>query len=244
VIVVMTALPFVRKDGRCVRDRLIESYLPLARRLAMRYRRSPEPFDDLVQVASLGLIKAADRWDPDRGVPFASYAAPTILGELRRYFRDSTWHVRPPRPVQKLRPAIEAARESLTTANGHEPTVADLAARLERPPEDIAEALRAADARRPLSLDTPVQHEEHEPTATIGELLGNDDEGFERAETRVTIEGVTAILDERAREILRLRFEADLIQSEIAERVGCSQMHVSRTLRSSLERLQQHAKAA
>ena len=240
----MTAPALVREDGRRARDRLIESHLPLARRLAMRYRRSPEPIDDLVQVASLGLVKAAQRWDPDRGVPFSSYAAPTILGELRRYFRDSTWHVRPPRALQELRPAIAAAHESLTAANGRAPTVTDLAARLGRPPEDIMEALRAADARRPLSLDTRVLDDEGELTATTGELLGDDDGEFERTEARATIEGVIAILDKRAREILRLRFEAGLLQSEIAERVGCSQMHVSRILRSSLERLHQHATAA
>ena len=240
----MTAPALVREDGRRARDRLIESHLPLARRLAMRYRRSPEPIDDLVQVASLGLVKAAQRWDPDRGVPFSSYAAPTILGELRRYFRDSTWHVRPPRALQELRPAIAAAHESLTATNGRAPTVTDLAARLGRPPEDIMETLRAADARRPLSLDTRVLDDEGELTATTGELLGDDDGEFERTEARATIEGVIAILDKRAREILRLRFEADLLQSEIAERVGCSQMHVSRILRSSLERLHQHATAA
>jgi RNA polymerase sigma-B factor len=244
VIVGMTAPPSVRRDGRRARDRLIENHLPLARRLAMRYRRSPEPIDDLVQVASLGLIKAADRWDPDRGVPFSSYAAPTILGELRRYFRDSTWHVRPPRPVQELGLAIDAARESLTAANRREPTVADLAARFGRPPGDIVDAVRGVDARRPQSLDTPVQNASNEPSPTTGDLLGREDGEFERVEARATIEDVTAILDERTREILRLRFEADLIQSEIAERVGCSQMHVSRILRSSLERLQQHARAA
>jgi RNA polymerase sigma-B factor len=239
-----TAPRFVREAGRRARDRLIESHLPLARRLALRYRRSPEPIDDLVQVASLGLVKAAERWDPDRGVPFSSFAAPTILGELRRYFRDSTWHVRPPRPVQELGLAIDAARESLTAANGREPTAADLAARLGRPQEDIVDAFRAADARRPRSLDAPVQDTADEPSKTAGDLLGYVDGEFERVEARATFEGVTAILDERAREILRLRFEADLIQAEIAERVGCSQMHVSRILRTSLERLEQHARAA
>jgi RNA polymerase sigma-B factor len=222
-------------DGRA-RDELIERYMPLARSLALRYRRASEPLDDLIQVASVGLVKAVDRWDPDRGLAFSSYAVPTILGELRRYFRDSTWDVRPARDLQELCLAVEEAREKLWGELGRSPTVDDLSRRLDRQPEEIVEALQATEGRSLRSLDAPV-HDEEEDSASAGDLIGTSDAGFERVEAGVTIERLTAILDERAREILRLRFSEDLLQSEIAERVGCSQMHVSRIIRSSLEKL-------
>jgi RNA polymerase sigma-B factor len=218
------------------RDELIERYMPLARSLALRYRRASEPLDDLVQVASVGLVKAVDRWDPERGLAFSSYAVPTILGELRRYFRDATWDVRPARDLQELCLAVEEAREQLWGKLGHSPPVGDIAARLDRSPEEIVEALQATEGRSVRSLDAPV-HEEDGDSASAGDLLGADDTEFDRVEAGITIERLTGILDERAREILRLRFQEDLLQSEIAERVGCSQMHVSRIIRSSLERL-------
>jgi RNA polymerase sigma-B factor len=218
------------------RDQLIERYMPLARSLALRYRRASEPLDDLIQVASVGLVKAVDRWDPDRGLAFSSYAVPTILGELRRYFRDSTWDVRPARDMQELCLAVEEARDALWIELGRSPTVEDLAAHVRRSPEEVMEALQASDGRSLRSLDAPV-HEEEGDSASAGELIGDMDPGFDRVEAGATIEQLTSILDERAREILRLRFSEDLLQSEIAERVGCSQMHVSRIIRSSLERL-------
>jgi RNA polymerase sigma-B factor len=218
------------------RDELIERYMPLARSLALRYRRASEPLDDLIQVASVGLVKAVDRWDPDRGLAFSSYAVPTILGELRRYFRDSTWDVRPARDMQELCLAVEEARDALWIELGRSPTVADIAAHVNRPPEEVMEALQASDGRSLRSLDAPV-HEEEGDSTSAGELLGDHDPGYEQVEAGATIAQLTAILDDRAREILRLRFEEDLLQSEIAERVGCSQMHVSRIIRSSLERL-------
>jgi RNA polymerase sigma-B factor len=222
-------------DGRA-RDALIERYMPLARSLAVRYRRASEPLDDLVQVASVGLVKAVDRWDPDRGLAFSSYAVPTILGELRRYFRDATWDVRPARDVQELCLSVEEARDALWADLGRSPTVADLAQRLHRSEEEVVEALQATEGRSARSLDAPV-HEEEGDSATAGDLLGNDDVEYERVEAGITIERMTGILDDRAREILRLRFQEDMLQSEIAERVGCSQMHVSRIIRASLERL-------
>jgi RNA polymerase sigma-B factor len=218
------------------RSELIERYMPLARSLAMRYRRASEPLDDLIQVASVGLVKAVDRWDPGRGLAFSSYAVPTILGELRRYFRDSTWDVRPARDTQELCLAVEEARDALWIELGRSPTVADIAAHVNRAPEDVLEALRASEGRSLRSLDAPV-HEQEGDSATAGELLGTAEPGYEQVEAGATIEQLTAILDDRAREILRLRFSEDLLQSEIAERVGCSQMHVSRIIRSSLERL-------
>jgi RNA polymerase sigma-B factor len=222
-------------DARA-RDELIERYMPLARSLALRYRRASEPLDDLVQVAAVGLVKAVDRWDADRGLAFSSYAVPTILGELRRYFRDSTWDVRPARDLQELCLAVEEAREELWGELGRSPTVGDLAERLDRSPEEIVEALQATEGRSVRSLDAPV-HEEDGDSASAGELLGSEDAEFDRVEAGITVERLTGILDERAREILRLRFHEDLLQSEIAERVGCSQMHVSRIIRASLERL-------
>jgi RNA polymerase sigma-B factor len=218
------------------RAALIERYMPLAHSLALRYRRASEPLDDLVQVASVGLVKAVDRWDPERGLAFSSYAVPTILGELRRYFRDATWDVRPARDLQELCLAVEEVREALWGDLGRSPTVADLARRLDRTEEEIVEALQATEGRSVRSLDAPV-HEEDGDSATAGDLLGADDVEFERVEAGVTIERMTEILDARAREILRLRFQSDMLQSEIAERVGCSQMHVSRIIRASLERL-------
>jgi RNA polymerase sigma-B factor len=227
-------------DGRA-RDELIERYMPLARSLALRYRRASEPLDDLVQVASVGLVKAVDRWDPDRGLAFSSYAVPTILGEIRRYFRDATWDVRPARDLQELCLSVEEAREKLWAALGRSPTVADLAERLDRSPEEIVEALQASEGRSARSLDAPV-HEEEGDSASAGDLLGDEDAEYERVEAGITIERMTGILDDRAREILRLRFQEDLLQSEIAERVGCSQMHVSRIIRSSLEKLYDYGK--
>jgi RNA polymerase sigma-B factor len=224
-----------RGDARA-REELIERYMPLARSLALRYRRASEPLDDLVQVASGGLVKAVDRWDPDRGLAFSSYAVPTILGELRRYFRDATWDVRPARDLQELCLSVEEAREALWAQLGRSPTVSDIAGRLNRSPEEIVEALQATEGRSARSLDAPV-HEEEGDSASAGDLLGAEDAEFDRVEAGITIERMTGILDERAREILRLRFKEDLLQSEIAERVGCSQMHVSRIIRSSLERL-------
>jgi RNA polymerase sigma-B factor len=218
------------------RDELIERYMPLARSLALRYRRASEPLDDLIQVASVGLVKAVDRWDADRGLAFSSYAVPTILGELRRYFRDATWDVRPARDLQELCLAVEEAREKLWGELGRSPTVADLAERLERTPEEVVDALQATEGRSVRSLDAPV-HEDEGASASAGDLLGSADPEFARVEAGATIERMTGILDDRAREILRLRFQEDLLQSEIAERVGCSQMHVSRIIRSSLERL-------
>ena len=231
-----------RGDARA-REELIERYMPLARSLALRYRRASEPLDDLVQVASMGLVKAVDRWDPDRGLAFSSYAVPTILGEIRRYFRDATWDVRPARDLQELCLMVEEAREKLWADLGRSPTVADLAGHVDRTPEEVVEALQATEGRSVRSLDAPVREEEGD-SASAGDLIGTEDAEFDRVEAGITLERMTGILDDRAREILRLRFREDLLQSEIAERVGCSQMHVSRIIRSSLERLYAYGKGA
>jgi RNA polymerase sigma-B factor len=221
------------------REAMIVAHLPLARRLARRYSHGAEPYDDLVQVASLGLVKAADRWDPERGVAFSAYAMPTILGELRRYFRDFTWDVRPPRGTQELSLAIGRAFEPLHGELGRPPTVAELAERLGRPAEEVVEAMQAGQVRALDSLDAAADAEE-----SVGEQIGRDDDGYERVEARATLERLTSILDDHAREVMRMRYEEDLLQAEIATRLGVSQMSVSRVLRASLERLSAYCSGA
>jgi RNA polymerase sigma-B factor len=218
------------------REDLVQRYLPLARSLAMRYRRSSESNEDLFQVACLGLVKAVDRWDPSRGLAFSSFAVPTILGELRRHFRDSTWAIRPGRDLQELCLAVEEARDTLWSERGHSPTVAEIAEYLGRRSEEILEALHASDSRSLRSLDAPSSDAEDD-SSSVGELTGVDDPGFDHVETAVSLDKLLGILDERSQEILRLRFQEDMLQREIAERIGCSQMHVSRIIRAALERL-------
>ena len=225
-----------RSRDRDLRNTLIERHLGIAHHLARRYRHRGVSDDDLLQVATIGLLKAVERFDPERGVSFSTFATPTVLGELRRYFRDSTWDVRPARDLQELCLAVEEARDELWLELGRSPTVADLARHVNRAPEEVMEALQASDGRSLRSLDAPV-HEEEGDSASAGDLIGLADPEYERVEAGATIEQMTAILDDRAREILRLRFEEDMLQSEIAAHVGCSQMHVSRIIRSSLERL-------
>jgi RNA polymerase sigma-B factor len=221
------------------RDAMIERYLPLAHALALRYRRSAEPVDDLFQVACVGLIKAVDRWEPERRFAFSTFAVPTMLGELRRYFRDLTWDVRPPRRIQELVRSVDDAREDLAASLGRDPSPADLAKTLERDYTEVVEAINAAECRRVRSLDMVVQADEPY-LSTVGDLVGHADEGYARVEDRATLERLTPILDRRAREVLRLRFEEELHQAEIGERVGCSQMHVSRIIRTSLAKMAAH----
>jgi RNA polymerase sigma-B factor len=225
-----------RAGDRRARETFILRHQRLARHLALRYRDAGEPLDDLVQVASLGLIKAADRWDPDYGAPFPSFAVPTILGELRHYFRDATWTVRPPRDLLELSVSVQRERERLYATRGREPELADLARALDRTPAAIAEALQARDSRWTCSLDTPVEGDPDE-TATIGAQLGGEEPGFAHAESRAALEQLLALLDRRARKVLRLVYDADLTQSQVAGHVGCSQVHVSRILRGSLAKL-------
>jgi RNA polymerase sigma-B factor len=227
-----------RGDGRA-RSELAARYLPLARRLALRYRHTQEPIEDLVQVASLGLVKAIDLWDPDRGTPFASYAVPTILGELRRHFRDRTWLVRPPRSMQELVLQVATARARLWSAQGREPTVNELATALDRRPELIVEALAAVDGRYAISLDAPTAEDDESPTYL--DLLGDADAALAAVDDRLLADHLVRSLDSRARAVLRMRFELDLRQREIADRVGISQMQVSRILRDSLALLHRQA---
>lgn len=224
-----------RRDRNDVaaRDEIVRRHLALARRLARRYGYAAGSRDDLEQVAALGLMKALDRYDPDRGVPFRAFAAPTIVGELRRYFRDATWTMRPSRTVQELAVRVENARSRLTAELGREVTVHELAAFLGCRREEVLEAAAAWNERRPLSLETG-------PTVDGGpfvESIGDVDQAFDSVDAALTLRPALAALSARDRMIVMLRFEAGLTQSAIATRVGLSQMHVSRILRRSIERL-------
>jgi RNA polymerase sigma-B factor len=224
--------PAVERRRRASRDELVQRHLDLADHVARRFSHTSEPFDDLVQVARLGLVKAAQRFDPERGVTFSTFAVPTMMGELRRYFRDRTWLVKPPRDLQDLYLAVHRWREQLWQELGREPTAEDVAARLERPVEDIVDALAATDARHPGSLDAPLRAEVD--GATGQDTLADQRHDLEDGENRIAIEQLAAGLSERDREVIHLRFTEDLLQRQIAERVGCSQMHVSRILRDAL----------
>lgn len=215
----------------------IEAYLPLARRLAKRYDRGLEPLDDLHQVAYLGLVKAVDRFDPDFGVRFGSFAIPTITGELRRHFRDATWSIHMPRAVQESLLSVREATERLTERLGRAPTVGELAEATGLETEEIAEALQARAAKDPSSLDQPVGGPDEDATMTLADALGREEDGFDLVDHRLAIAPALRALPHREREILFLRFGLDLTQSEIAQRVGCSQMQVSRLLRRALARL-------
>jgi RNA polymerase sigma-B factor len=224
----------LRRDrDPAAREALIRGYLPLARSLAWRYRASSESREDLEQVASLGLVSAIDRYDPDRGIPFRGFAAPTILGELRHHFRDKVWTLRVPRSLQERIAAVERAGEELSSELGRAPSVGEIAAHLDGSETDVLEALEASDNRWHLSFERPIGSEDEE-SGTLGDQLGDDDRHYEIVEDRMAVLGELPSLDERQREVLRLRFAEDLSQSKIAERIGCSQMQVSRILRRTL----------
>ena len=218
------------------RNELIERHLPLARALAHRYRYAREPMADLVQVASVGLVKAADRWEPGRGFAFSTFATPTILGELRRHFRDHSWDVRPPRSLQELCLLVERAGNRLLDLEGREPTVGDLARHLDRPMDEVAEALRALGQRRLLSLDAPARAAE-DAGFEVRDTVGCEELGYEQVDSQDKLDRLIGRFDEREQTVLRLRFQDDLLQSDIGRRVGCSQTHVSRLIRGALDSL-------
>jgi RNA polymerase sigma-B factor len=223
-------------------ERLIEKHLPLAAQLARRYGRRGEPLDDLVQVARLALVKAAGRWDPRRGA-FTTYAVPTILGELRRYFRDNTWVVRPPRRLQEACIEVAGARDALFQELGREPRVDDLVVRLGMCHATVVEALDAARGRKPVSLDRPLPIG-GSASVTYSDALEDRRDDMSRCEDAVALSQLSAALTERDREVVRLRFQADMVQRDIAARMGCSQMHVSRILRESLVQMRLTADGA
>jgi RNA polymerase sigma-B factor len=221
---------------QAAREALVRRFMPLARSLARRYDRSSEPFEDLLQVASLGLLKALDRFDPSLGHPFASFAVPTILGEMRRHFRDAGWSVHVPRGSQERALKVRDAQERLANSNGRAPTVNELAQYLELSTEEVIDALQAIQAYESLSLDAPRPGATDEATS-YGDAMGEEDARYELVELDATVSAVLGRIPQREREILRMRFVEDLTQTEIAERVGISQMQVSRLLRRSLDQL-------
>jgi RNA polymerase sigma-B factor len=221
------------------REALVERFLPLARQLARRYQRAGEPLDDLIQVASLGLLKAIERFDPARETAFSSFAVPTILGELKRHFRDKGWSVRVPRDLQELAVKVDRMGEEMARELGRAPTPAEIGERLGATPEQVLEAREAAGAYRAVSLDRPRNEDDEE--GELVDAFGTEDHGYAVAEDAATVERLMRVLSEREREVLRLRFEEDLTQSEIGDIVGVSQMHVSRLIRQSIARLRTEA---
>jgi RNA polymerase sigma-B factor len=218
-----------------LRARIIEDLLPLATHIAGRFRNRGEPFDDLAQVANLALIKAVDGFDPTRGVSFSSYAVPFIAGELKRHFRDRTWHVRVPRRLQELSLQINRATDELTQRLGRSPTVADLAGYLQVGEEEAIEALEAAGAYHSLSLDAPAGGEDG--ASTLVDLIGSEDEDLAEVDARVALPPLLATLPVREQRILAMRFFGNLTQSQIAVELGISQMHVSRLISKALATL-------
>ena len=226
-----------REGDLAAREELVERFLPLARDLALRYTYTDQPFEDLLQVASLGLIKAIDRFDPDRGAKFTSYAAPTILGELKRHFRDKGWAVHVPRDLQELTLAVSRETEVLSKELGRSPKVREVAAALGCPAEDVLEAQEAAASYEAASLDAPTARDDDE-AAPLVEMLGGEDGAYELVESRDAIASTWKALPDLERQVLELRFTSDLTQREIGTRVGYSQMHVSRLLRRALNRIE------
>jgi RNA polymerase sigma-B factor len=237
----MAKLPAGHPSKAGLRDRAIEAWLPLARHLANRYSGRGEPADDLQQVAVVGLIKAVDRFDAERGIDFAGFAIPTIVGELKRHFRDRTWSIRVPRRLQELRLAITGANNTLSHTLGRSPTVADIAAHLDITEEEVLEGLEGARAYNSTSLSTPVAEDS---VTTLADTLAEEDAGFELAEMRVALGPALNALDEREQKIIGLRFYGNRTQSEIAEQIGISQMHVSRLLTKALAKLRRQIGSA
>jgi RNA polymerase sigma-B factor len=224
------------------RAAIVERYMPLARRLAARYRRSGEAREDLEQVAYVGLLKTIDRFEPEAG-SFIGYAIPSIRGELKRHFRDKGWGMRVPRPVQERWLKVSEATDQLTASRGHSPSVRELAARTGFSVEQVLEALDAAQAYAPRALDQPIAADD-DGTRTLADSLGGDDPGYENVELGATLNPAFSALPDRQQQIMRLRFVEDLTQAQIAERFGISQMHVSRLLRRSLDHLSGAVEAA
>jgi RNA polymerase sigma-B factor len=217
------------------REELVSRFLPMARRLAMRYRRRGESTEDLVQVASMGLVKAVERFDYRRGAPFPSYAVPTIDGELKRYLRDTSWAAHVPQRMRERVLEVERATERLRRTLGRSPTSAEVADHMDLDVTDVLEAGEAATAYGALSLDAPAHGDDE--AATRADTVGAEEVRYDLVEYGVTLAPAIRALPTRQRVILRLRFERDMTQSEIAQVMGISQMHVSRMLRQALTRL-------
>jgi RNA polymerase sigma-B factor len=234
-----------QRDGdQTARDQLIERLLPLARRMARRYRRAEDPLDDLVQVAVMGLVKAIDRFDVRRETAFSSYAVPTMLGELKRHFRDHGWALHVPRGMQERVMAVDGEVRELGRSLGRSPSAVEVGASLGISEEDVLEAMEASSAYEAISLESHRYAGDADDGATYAERVGEEDAHYDLVEYEVTIAPVMRALPARDRVVLHLRFVEDLTQAEIADRVGVSQMHVSRIIRRSLERLRAVAERA
>jgi RNA polymerase sigma-B factor len=230
---------FARTRDPTLRDELVAAHLGLAEYLARRFANRGEALDDLVQVASLGLLKAVDRFEPERGLEFSTFATPTIVGELKRHFRDKGWAVRVPRRVQELHLRTGDAIRLLSQELGRSPTIPEIARALDSSEEEVLEAIEAGQAYRATSIDAPSSDDD--PASGIGAHLGEEDPELRGVERRMTLSPLLEQLPERERAILHLRFFEGLTQSEIAARIGISQMHVSRLLSRSLQQLREAA---
>jgi len=217
-----------------LRNQLVRMHLPLVEHLARRFRNRGEPLDDLTQVATIGLIKSVDRFDVDRGVEFSTYATPTVVGEIKRHFRDKGWAVRVPRRLQELRLALTTATGELSQRHGRAPTVHELAEHLKISEEEVLEGLESANAYSTLSLDVPDTDDE---SPAVADTLGSEDEALEGVEYRESLKPLLEQLPPREKTILLLRFFGNMTQSQIAQEVGISQMHVSRLLARTLAQL-------
>ncbi|GAC1318061.1 MAG: hypothetical protein NVSMB25_06890 [Thermoleophilaceae bacterium] len=216
------------------REQLVQRHLPLVRSLARRYAGRGESLDDIEQVGAIGLIKAIDRYELEREVALTTYATPNVVGEIKRHFRDKGWAIRVPRALQELNGKMGPTIERLTARLGRSPSIAEIAAEFETSTEQVLEALEAGSAYSPQSLSAgPGLDGELDPMDTIGSL----DEEYERTDNRTSLEPALAGLPAREQEILRMRFEEGLTQTQIADKVGISQMHVSRLIRRSLDRM-------
>jgi RNA polymerase sigma-B factor len=220
-----------------LRDELVEAHLPLVEYLARRFRNRGEPLDDLVQVATIGLIKSVDRFDLERGVEFSTYATPTIVGEIKRHFRDKGWAIRVPRRLQELKLSLTKATSELSQKNGRSPTVAELAQHLGMTEEEILEGLESANAYSAVSLDAPDGGDDDSPA--VADSLGAMDEALEGVEYRESLKPLLEKLPAREKKILMLRFFGGMTQSQIAGELGISQMHVSRLLARTLAQLRE-----
>ena len=220
-----------------VRDTLIELNLPLVRYAAARFRSRNEPMEDIVQVGTIGLIKAIDRFDPERGVEFPTFAMPTMVGEIKRFFRDTSWSVRVPRRLQELRLALTKAGDELAQRLDRSPTVAELAVCLGVSEEDVVEGLAVGNAYTASSLDSSPGEEDGD--GPLAERLGYEDLALEGVEYRESLKPLLAKLPPRERRIIMLRFFGNLTQSQIGEEIGISQMHVSRLLTKTLTQLRE-----
>ncbi|MEV5969145.1 RNA polymerase sigma factor SigF [Streptomyces sp. NPDC051921] len=229
-------LPEGSPERAALRDRLVRMHLPLVEHLARRFRNRGEPLDDLTQVATIGLIKSVDRFDPDRGVEFSTYATPTVVGEIKRHFRDKGWAVRVPRRLQELRLSLTTATAELSQQHGRSPTVHELAERLGISEEEVLEGLESANAYSTLSLDVPDTDDE---SPAVADTLGAEDEALEGVEYRESLKPLLEDLPPREKRILLLRFFGNMTQSQIAQEVGISQMHVSRLLARTLAQLRE-----